>query len=277
MRPSTPNEPPSPGGAPVTSEARPLRPRGQVRRGAYLIPSLFTIGNLVLGFYAIIVGLRGDFERAVPLIFVAALVDGLDGRLARVTQTASDFGREFDSLADIVTFGVAPALLIHAWGLHELGRIGWLLPTFFLLCTAIRLARFNVHTRAADPRFFVGLPAPAAAGALGSLLFFADFVDRPELRSASIVGLAAAAVALGLLMVSTFRYYSFKELDPRRRWTFRIALPLAVAVLLFALQPAAVFLLVSGTYALIGPSLWLRGKLRRKEPLVAPPEARENA
>ena len=234
-----------------------------VRRGAYLLPSLFTIGNIVLGFYALVVGLRGDYQFAVLLIFAAAFIDGLDGRLARVTDTASDFGREFDSLADVITFGMAPALLIYWWGLDELGRIGWLVPVFYLLCTAIRLARFNVQTKISDSRFFVGLPAPAAAGALGSILFFSV---EYEYRTATQLILTGAFVFFGFMMLSTFRYYSFKELDPRRRWTFRVALPLASLVLLVVFNPPAFFLIVSGSYALSGPTLWLKGQLRRQDP-----------
>lgn len=242
--------------------------RGDMRRGAYLVPSLFTTANLILGFYSMVLGLQGDFQLAVLLIFVAAFIDGLDGRLARVTETDSDFGREFDSLADVVTFGVAPAMLIYIWGLESLGRIGWLFPAFYLSCTATRLARFNVNTRVADNRFFVGIPSPAAAGGIGSLLYFSDefFSDSGDAHSAALILLAGALLFFGLMMVSTFRYYSFKELDPRRRWTFRIAMPLAAIILLIAFHPAAFFLIVSGSYALSGPSLWLRGQLRRKDP-----------
>lgn len=252
------------GGRPVDKHAAGTGQR-DVRRGAYLVPSLFTIGNIVLGFYSVVVGLRGEYQFAVLLIFAAAFIDGLDGRLARVTNTASDFGREFDSLADVITFGIAPALLIFSWGLGDLGRIGWLVPLFYLLCTAIRLARFNVKTKVSDSRFFVGLPSPAAAGVLGSILFFSV---EYEVRAVAQLILAGAFVFLGFMMLSTFRYYSFKELDPRRRWTFRVALPLASLVLLVVFNPPAFFLIVSGSYALSGPTLWLKGKLRRQEPGV---------
>ena len=143
----------------------------RLRRGAYLLPSLFTIGNMLLGFYAIVLGFRGAdlgsaglFQRAALLVFAAGLLDGLDGRIARMTGTDSDFGREYDSLADLLTFGVAPALLTYAWGLRELLRFGWLVPLFFVVCCATRLARFNIQVRVVDSRRFVGLPAPAAAG-----------------------------------------------------------------------------------------------------------------
>ncbi len=248
--------------SPETSEPRTRR---KPSRGAYLIPSLFTVGSMALGFYSIVLGLRGEFQLAVLLIFLAAFLDGLDGRIARVTMTESDFGREYDSLADLMTFGVAPALLCYLWGLDTFGRIGWLVPFLFAVCAATRLARFNVHTGTQDKRFFVGLPAPAAAGGLGSLLYVADAsidASTETLLAVGRLGLLSALLIFGLLMLSTFRYYSFKELDPRRRWSFRIVVPIALTLLLVVLHPPAVFLLVSGAYALSGPLLWLKGRIR---------------
>ena len=168
------------------------RVRKRLRRGAYMLPSLLTIGNILMGFYALICGMRGDFQRAALLIFAAALLDALDGRLARLTGTDSDFGREFDSLADVLTFGATPAVLTYLWGLDDLGRIGWLVPLCYLVCTATRLARFNVQTNPVDSRFFVGLPAPAAACALGSILFFAP--TGPYWRWGASVLIAGAAL-----------------------------------------------------------------------------------
>ncbi|HVS12566.1 MAG TPA: CDP-diacylglycerol--serine O-phosphatidyltransferase [Thermoanaerobaculia bacterium] len=251
--------------APPPAADRPSR-TARLRRGAYLLPSLITIGNILLGFFSLVTGLRGDYQLAILLIFAAAFVDSLDGRLARVTQTDSDFGREYDSLADVITFGVAPAFLVYSWGLQDSGRIGWLCPLFYLVCTATRLARFNVQTRILDKRFFVGLPAPAAAGALGSILYFCDAIGaRGEVVE---VLLLAAPVLIGLLMVSPFRYYSFKELDPRRRWSFRVALPITAVLLLLVLHPPGFFITVSGIYALSGPLGGLRGWLRRRSGLA---------
>jgi CDP-diacylglycerol--serine O-phosphatidyltransferase len=247
------------------TESREPRIRQGFRRRAYLLPSIITVGNLLLGFYAVILGLRGEFQTAVLLVFVAAFVDGMDGRLARKLQTESDFGREYDSLADVVTFGTAPPLLIFLWTLRDLERVGWAVPAFFLVCAATRLARFNVQTRIVDKRFFAGLPVPAAAGSLGSLLYFSIEIEAQERFGTFPVQAAFLffCVALGLLMVSGFRYYSFKELDPQRRWTFRIALPIAAIGLLALLQPATFFLVGSSSYVLWGPVLWLRGWLRR--------------
>jgi CDP-diacylglycerol--serine O-phosphatidyltransferase len=233
----------------------------RLRRGAYLLPSLFTIGNMLLGFYAVVRGYRGDFQVAAILIFIAAVLDTLDGRIARMTGTESAFGREYDSLADVVTFGAVPALLAFFWGLVDLGRVGWLAPTFFMVCCATRLARFNVLATQppTEHRDFVGLPAPAAAGAIASLLFFAPDHDW---RPWAAAGLTAALLAIGALMVSTFRYKSFKKLDLRKRWSYRAALPLAAILLVVALHPPAVFLVASGLYALSGPAGWLLGRRR---------------
>jgi CDP-diacylglycerol--serine O-phosphatidyltransferase len=258
---------------------RPERPerverrRRRLRRGAYLLPSLFTIGNMVLGFYAIVLAYRGSqivyleggdryFARAALLIFIAAILDTLDGRIARMTGTDSEFGREYDSLADLFTFGAAPALLTFFWDLQGLGRVGWLVPLYYMVCTATRLARFNVQTKVVDTRYFVGLPSPAAAGAVCSLLFYVPSADG--LREIWTVFLLVTLVAVGTLEVSTFRYWSPKQIDLRKRWSYRAALPLALVVLVVVLEPKAVFLVIGAVYALSGPVMWLVGRLRRR-------------
>ena len=244
-----------------------------LRRGVYLLPSLFTIGNIFLGFYALSSGFRGDFERAALLLFAAGFLDNLDGRIARLTRTESAFGREFDSLADVITFGVMPALLAWEWGLDGYGRLGWLMPLFFTVCTATRLARFNVQTKVADSRFFVGLPCPAAAGAVGSLLFLAPEGDGlPWLRPLMLASLAA----LGTLMVSTVRYPSFKKLDLARRRSYRILLPLAAVTLVVAYHPQAFFLTVAVLYTFSGPVSWIVGRLRPRALGTPAPHESEN-
>jgi CDP-diacylglycerol--serine O-phosphatidyltransferase len=252
----------------------PAVPRG-LRGGAYLLPGAFTIGNMLLGFYAVVVGFRaawtgepGLFQRAALCVFAAGILDGLDGRIARALGIESDFGREYDSLADVVTFGVAPALLAWLWGLSELGRVGWLVPLFFLVCTATRLARFNVQIKVVDSRYFVGLPTPAAAGAVCSLLFFApDPSWRPYLLGLMVVAL----VAIGVLMVSTFRYRSFKQIDLRRRWSYRAMLPVAAVILVAAVHPPAFFLAVAVVYTGSAPLAWAWGQLRPHRPETAEP------
>jgi CDP-diacylglycerol--serine O-phosphatidyltransferase len=252
----------------------------RVRRGAYLLPSLFTMGNVLLGFYAIVLGLRSTgivsrdpalgeplsgFKWAAIMIFIAALIDGVDGRIARLTGTESDFGKEYDSLADVFTFGAAPALLCYLWGLYEWGRPGWLVPFFYLVCTATRLARFNVQTRIVDSRYFVGLPAPAAAGTISSILFFQPETflapDSPW-KTWMQLGMMAALLLIGALMVSTFRYVSFKKIDLRRRWSYRTAAPIAAVILVIFYRPRATFLAIATLFTLSGPVSYLVARLR---------------
>ena len=171
-----------------------------------------------------------------------------------MTGTESDFGREFDSLADVITFGAAPALVAHLWGLSVWSRLGWLVPLYFVVCCATRLARFNVQTVRADKRFFVGLPCPAAAGGIACILLV---VPQVEGRRWLLVGMAVALGLLGSLMVSTFRYWSFKSLDFRRPHSYRVALPLAAMILLLAFYPEAFLPVMALAYALSGPTLWL--------------------
>jgi CDP-diacylglycerol--serine O-phosphatidyltransferase len=257
-----------------------------VRRGAYMLPSLFTIGNILLGFYALVLGMRAaglipfdpaahprpGFDRAALLVFFAAILDALDGRIARMTGTESDFGKEYDSLADVFTFGVVPALLTYLWGLSEWGRVGWLVPFFFLVCTATRLARFNVQTKVVDSRFFVGLPTPAGAGTVCSILFFVPDADWRQWMQ--VVTLMAMMV-VGALMVSTFRYVSFKKLDMRRRWSYRAFVPIAAIILVIVFEPRATFLALAVLYTLSGPLAYLWGRVRRR-PAEEPPAPAED-
>jgi CDP-diacylglycerol---serine O-phosphatidyltransferase len=255
---------------------RPPRPiTRRLRRGAYLLPSLFTIANMLLGFYAIVLCLRRepDFRLAALLIFIAAFVDTLDGRIARMTGTESEFGKEYDSLADVVTFGAAPALLTYLWGLRPFDRDAWLIPLFYMVCAATRLARFNVQTKITDSRYFVGLPVPAAAGTICSILFFApDNHSGSEAQRVWMQVLVATALLLiGVLMVSTFRYSSFKKFDLRKRWSFRALIPIVAIVLVIYYIPYAFFLIFAVAYTLSGPLGWLIGRLRGARPEDSPP------
>jgi CDP-diacylglycerol---serine O-phosphatidyltransferase len=228
------------------------RMRGGMRRGAYLLPSLFTIGNMLLGFYAIVCGLDEQFLKAALLVFLAAILDMLDGRIARMTGTESDFGKEYDSLADVITFGATPAMLAYLWGLREFAEDSWLLCVFYMVCAATRLARFNVQTRVVDSRFFVGLPMPAAAGAICSLLVFAPEYTG-ELRVIMQVVMGMALLLIGVLMVSTFRYKSFKKIDLKKRWSYRAFVPLAALLLVVVFIPRATFLAMAVLYTLSAP------------------------
>ncbi len=245
---------------------RAVKVRRRLRRGTYLLPSLFTMGNVMLGFAAIIRGLDGDFRGAAVLILFAVILDGLDGRIARMTGTESDFGKELDSLADVISFGAAPALLAFLWGLQKYDRIGWLVPLYFLICTAVRLARFNVQTKKVDPKSFVGLPSPAAAGAVTWLLFLSGewFGEVPPQWLE--IAMLLALVTIGSLMVSTFRYPSLKKFDLRQRVSYRVALLIAAAILVLAVRPAVFLLSASLLYTLAGPLSYVFGRLRRRLP-----------
>lgn len=238
-----------------------LRSRsGRLRRGAYLLPSLFTTGNMLLGFYAMVLGFHGRFDRAALMVFIAAFADTIDGRIARLTGTVSEFGAEYDSLADSFTFGAVPAVLAYLWGLNNFGRAGWLIPFFFMICAAVRLARFNVQINIVDSRYFVGLPAPSAAGAVCSLFFFVPVVRPGEEWLRFVV--AAALLGIGVLMVSTFRYWSPKQINLRQRRSYRALLIIAAVLLVLAWEPRPVLLAVAAVYTLSGPALWVWGRLR---------------
>ena len=229
-------------------------PHRRLRRGTYLIPTLFTVGNLFCGFSSIIFASRGAFSTAAVLIVLAGILDGLDGRIARLTGTTSEFGLEFDSLADIVSFGVAPAFLAYHWALRPLGRVGWLFAFLFVICAAMRLARFNIQTHAASKRYFAGLPSPPAAGVVATLAF--AFPAPPaEPWVAALVGVAVVAVAL--LMVSRFRYRSFKDVDLKRRFSFLVVLVPAAILVAILVHPRSSLLLCALVYAGSGPTAYL--------------------
>jgi len=254
----------------VTSEPEPGR-RRRIRRGAYLLPSLFTMGNMVLGFYAMILGLRDDFRTAAFMIILAAGLDSVDGAIARLTGTESDFGKEYDSLADVITFGAAPGLLAFLWGLEEFSKDTWLLSVFFMVCCATRLARFNVQSKVTDSRYFVGLPTPAAALCICSILLFApEYTEDVKVYMQIVMGMALLLV--GVLMVSTFRYRSLKKFNLRKRWSYRAFVPIAAVILACFYLGRAALLGVALLYTLSGPVASLVARLRHRDP-AAPDEA----
>jgi CDP-diacylglycerol--serine O-phosphatidyltransferase len=240
----------------------------RLRRGIYILPTVFTVGNLFCGFYSLVLSFRGEIERASVLIIVAAVLDALDGRIARLTGTSSPFGNEFDSLADIVSFGVAPALLVYHWSLVPLGRVGWLVAFLFVVCAAMRLARFNIQSGAADKRYFAGLPSPSAGGSVACLSF--AFPDPPSEGWVAVL-VAVLVGTLGLLMVSRFRYLSFKDLGLRNRRSYLYVLPLAATLVGVAVAPAPVMLGVAALYLISAPasyvwSAWHAKSLRPGRP-----------
>jgi len=205
-------------------------------RGIYLLPSILTTFGMFAGFYSIIASINGDFILAAISIMVAMLWDILDGRVARLTNTQSDFGAQYDSLADLVSFGVAPALLVYEWSLSDLGRVGWLAAFIFLACAALRLARFNTQVGISDKRYFQGLPSPAAAGVIASMIWLKfwkfEYFDFGIVSLSYYVGVGIT-IFCGLLMVSNIRYYSFKELDSKKAsFRFLLAIVLSLIVLL---------------------------------------------
>ncbi len=197
-------------------------------RGVYLLPNLFTTGALFGGFYAIVSAMNGNFTHAAIAIFVSMLLDGMDGRVARMTNTQSAFGEQYDSLADMVSFGVAPALVVFSWVLQDLGRWGWAAAFIYMACAALRLARFNTQIGVVDKKYFIGLASPAAASVVAGVVWVWS-AETPESPWGILVAIVTALA--GLLMVSNFRYTSFKSLDFRGRVPFAFML---LVVLVFA-------------------------------------------
>lgn len=227
------------------------------RKGIYLLPNLFTTGALFAGYYSIIAGINGKYEIAAIAIFIAALLDGLDGRVARLTNTESAFGEQYDSLSDLISFGLAPSLLMYNWSLRSLveihpimGKIGWLVAFIYAVSGALRLARFNVQIGSTDKAYFQGLPSPAAAALIGAFVWVA--VDHGFAgESLRFVALGVTLVS-GLLMVSRIRYYSFKTLPFKETVPFVWILLLVMIFVLLALAPAKVLLIVFSLYAISG-------------------------
>jgi len=246
--------------------AIPSRPRG---RGIYLLPNLFTTGGLFAGYFAIIAATQGRFDDACIAIFVAAILDGVDGRVARLTNTQSEFGVQYDSLADLISFGLAPSLVMYHWALASMrldgvtaGKVGWVVAFLYAACAALRLARFNSQVNQVDKRWFIGLASPAAAGLLASFVWtcFALGYEGVALR---YLALAVTAVA-ALLMVSRVRYFSFKGGGPRHdRMPFLSVVVVLAVLAAIAIDPPVVLLAIFGLYALSGPAYAGYRRLRR--------------
>nr|WP_228254940.1 CDP-diacylglycerol--serine O-phosphatidyltransferase [Aquirhabdus parva] len=201
-------------------------------KGIYLFPNLITTAALLCGFYSVIASTSGQFEKAIYAIFLAALFDGLDGRVARWVNAQSAFGEQYDSLSDMLSFGVAPAILVYSWALQPLGRVGLACAFIYTACAAFRLARFNVQIAVVDKRYFIGLASPLAALVVASGIWVG--IDNPAWIDISIIGwkilFAALVVFAGLLMISNVRYFSFKEMD-RKRVPFAIMLPVVLLLI----------------------------------------------
>lgn len=225
------------------------------RRGVYLLPNIFTMGALFAGFYAVVAAMNGHFENAAIAIFVAAFLDGMDGRVARITNTQSAFGAQLDSLSDMVSFGVAPALVVFSWGLGPLGRLGWALAFIYVAGAALRLARFNTQIETADNRFFSGLASPPAAALIASMVWLG--VDNGMQGDTVPYALSVAAgiitALVGILMVTNISYHSFKGIDFKGRVPFVMALLIPLIIAIIFIDPPLILLVMSATYAVSGP------------------------
>lgn len=233
--------------------------RKERRRGIYLLPNLFTTAALFAGFYAVIAGMHGRFDTAAIAIFVAMIFDGLDGRVARLTHTQSKFGAEYDSLSDMVSFGVAPALVMFSWALSDLGKFGWAVSFIYVACAALRLARFNTQIDTADKNYFSGLASPAAAAVVAGMVWVC--ADEGLVDGQVPVALAVLAGCLtalmGFLMISSVKYHSFKGFDLRGRVPFVAMIVIVVGFGVFMLDEARVLLAGFLLYALSGPAAML--------------------
>jgi CDP-diacylglycerol--serine O-phosphatidyltransferase len=236
---------------------RALKKKREVRRGVYVLPNLLTTACLCSGFYAIIAALQGKYSVAAIAIFVAFIFDGVDGRVARLTGTTSRFGAEYDSLADLVAFGVAPAILAFSWALEPWGRLGWLAAFLYVACGALRLARFNVLVDTAEPRVFRGLPIPMAASVIASTyLLFRYLGVESETKHISLL---LMTYSLALLMVSRIPYPSFKKVDIFRRKPFSTLVVLVVTLVVVLTKPEIMLFGLSVVYLALGPANAARG------------------
>lgn len=246
----------------VTSE-KIIAPEHPRHKGVYLLPNLFTTSALFSGFYAIIASINGNYTASAIAIFVAMVLDTLDGRVARMTGTQSNFGAEYDSLSDVIAFGLAPALVAFLWSLHEIGKIGWICSFIYVAGTALRLARFNTQLDTADKRFFTGVPSPAAAALIASFVWMATEwgFGGEELA----VYFAVIVASAGLLMVSNVRFYSFKVIAHRKKVPFMAVVFGVFVIALVAIDPATVIFSVAFLYIFSGPTyeLWMRMKRRK--------------
>jgi CDP-diacylglycerol---serine O-phosphatidyltransferase len=243
-------------------------PRRRFRRGVYLLPSLFTLGNMFCGYACVVYAMRGEYETAAPFIGFAIVLDVLDGRIARLTGTASDFGLQFDSLADVVSFGIAPAILSFSWGLQPLGRLGWAAGFLFVTAAAMRLARFNIQAAGGgDKRYFAGMPSPAAAAVPAATVYaypWGLFDYREALPALAMVLVPA------MLMVSTIRFRSFKTIDLQARRPYRVLLLIAAAYMLITWLHRYVLVIMAYAYLVSGLMEMAINRLRRRGARTTP-------
>jgi CDP-diacylglycerol--serine O-phosphatidyltransferase len=237
------------------------------RRSIYLLPNLFTTAALFSGFYAIVQAMNARFELAAIAIFVAMVLDGLDGRIARLTHTQSEFGAQYDSLSDMVSFGVAPALVLYEWALKDLGKLGWTAAFVYCAGAALRLARFNVNIEVVDRRFFQGIPSPAAAALLAGLVWVFDDLGIDRELWLNLIACVVTMYA-GITMVTNLPFYSFKEFDLKKAVPFWVMLALVAGLAVISLRPPIVLFLLCLAYAVSGYVLWGMGARVRRSPVL---------
>lgn len=231
-------------------------------RGIYLLPNLLTTAGLFSGFYAVVSSMNGHYISAAVAIFIAMIFDGLDGRVARMTNTQSEFGAEYDSMADMVSFGIAPGLVAYNWALSSFGKFGWLAAFIYVACAALRLARFNTQVGVADKRYFQGLASPAAAGVIASLIWVGSEYQIDGQQYGFIIGLIT--ITTGLLMVSNFRYNSFKDVDWKGKVNFVVVLLIVLGFVIVASSPENILLFIFALYACSGPFTTIRSVKKLK-------------
>ena len=236
----------------------------RIRRSIYLLPNLFTAMNMFCGFYAMVAAINGKFVAAAYAIIIAGIFDNLDGKIARATRSTSQFGVEFDSLADLVSFGVAPGLLMYLWVLSPLGRIGWLAAFLFVVCGALRLARFNTQVGTVSSDYFVGLPIPAGAGMNAVVVLFCHKIGMADQVHPLIM--LIMLYCLSFLMVSTVKYPSFKNAALFRNKNFNMLVTAILVLIFIAAQPSVALFLIGAVYVVSGPLVTLRhARLARQE------------
>ena len=229
------------------------------RKGIYLLPNLLTTGALFAGFYAVLSGFSGQYELAAIAIFTAMVFDGLDGRVARMTNTQSDFGVQYDSLSDMVSFGIAPAIVIYGWGLTGLGKVGIAAAFVYASCAALRLARFNVQSSVNSGKFFIGLPSPAAAALIAGFVWSAQSM-QPTLLISSLT--AILTVLAGLLMVSNFKYPSFKQIDLRGKVPFVVILSIVMSFVVITIDPPRILFMLALGFVIYAPAKFFWARLQ---------------
>lgn len=233
------------------------------RRGIYILPNLFTTAALFAGFYAIVQAMNGRFEFSSVAIFVAMILDGLDGRVARLTHTQSEFGAEYDSLSDMVSFGVAPSLVMYEWALKGLGKLGWFAAFIYCAGTALRLARFNTNIEIIDKRYFQGVPSPAAAALIAGFVWVMmdNSLSGEDMRWVA----CALTVFAGLSMVSNLKFYSFKDINLRKSVPFIVIFLFALFFIVVSSYPPGILFLIFLGYTLSGYVLWVVEKYRARK------------